>query len=81
MRIIKRYSNRKLYDTKESRYCTLEQLAGIVRAGEDVQVLTHDGGADLTSAVLLQAMHDQQRREATYSPGGLMRVLRSPSSL
>lgn len=51
-RIIKRYSNRKLYDTKDSRYVTLPQIAELVRSGEDVQVIDNATKEDKTEATL-----------------------------
>ncbi|MCS6901487.1 MAG: polyhydroxyalkanoate synthesis regulator DNA-binding domain-containing protein [Myxococcales bacterium] len=51
-RIIKRYSNRKLYDTKDSRYVTLPQIAEMVRSGEDVQVIDNATKEDKTEATL-----------------------------
>ena len=47
-RVIKRYSNRKLYDTKDSRYVTLLEIAEYVRAGEDVQVIDNATKEDKT---------------------------------
>jgi polyhydroxyalkanoate synthesis repressor PhaR len=55
-RIIKRYSNRKLYDTKDSRYVTLLQIADMVRAGEDVQIIdnaTKEDKTDVTLALII----------------------------
>jgi polyhydroxyalkanoate synthesis repressor PhaR len=55
-RIIKRYSNRKLYDTQESRYVTLLDVAELVRAGEDVQVIdngTKEDKTDVTFALII----------------------------
>ena len=55
-RIIKRYSNRKLYDTKGSRYVTLLQIAEMVRAGEDVQIIdnaTKEDKTDVTLALII----------------------------
>jgi polyhydroxyalkanoate synthesis repressor PhaR len=46
--VIKRYANRKLYDTQSKRYLTLDEVAILVRAGEEVQVVDADSGADLT---------------------------------
>lgn len=54
MVVVKKYGNRRLYDTEESRYITLEELAAKVRAGTDVQVLEARTGADLTQATLTQ---------------------------
>lgn len=53
-RVIKKYGNRRLYDTTESRYVTLEELAASVRGGADVRVVDAQSGADLTQTVLLQ---------------------------
>jgi polyhydroxyalkanoate synthesis repressor PhaR len=55
-RVIKRYSNRKLYDTKDSRYVTLLQIAEMVRAGEDVQIIdnaTKEDKTDITLALII----------------------------
>lgn len=54
VRIIKKYSNRRLYDTEASRYITLEELAERVREGDDVRVVDAKTGADLTQATLAQ---------------------------
>jgi polyhydroxyalkanoate synthesis repressor PhaR len=56
MVLVKKYGNRRLYDTEESRYVTLEELAAKVRAGTDVQVLDARTGADLTQATLTQVI-------------------------
>ena len=54
--IVKKYGNRRLYDTSDSRYITLEELADKVRRGEDVQVLDAKTGEDLTAATLTQIL-------------------------
>jgi polyhydroxyalkanoate synthesis repressor PhaR len=53
---VKKYGNRRLYDTVRSRYITLEELAGIVRDGENVQVVDAKTGDDLTAATLTQIL-------------------------
>lgn len=53
-RVIKKYSNRRLYDTAESRYITLDELAECVRRGADARVLDAQTGDDLTQATLAQ---------------------------
>jgi polyhydroxyalkanoate synthesis repressor PhaR len=55
-RTIKKYNNRRLYDTQESRYVTLEELEAMVREGGDVRVLDATTGADLTQATLTQVI-------------------------
>jgi polyhydroxyalkanoate synthesis repressor PhaR len=52
--LIKKYGNRRLYDTVHSRYITLEQLAEIIRGGEDVRVVDAKSGEDLTTGTLAQ---------------------------
>jgi len=54
MTIVKKYGNRRLYDTADSRYITLEELAAKVRGGTDVQVVDAKTGKDLTQATLTQ---------------------------
>ena len=51
-RIIKRYANRKLYDTQARRYVTLAEVEGLVRQGESIKVIEQGGGADVTYSVL-----------------------------
>ena len=52
MPLIKRYPNRKLYDTEAKQYVTLEQIAELIRSGKDVQVIDHESGEDLTALTL-----------------------------
>ena len=52
--LVKKYSNRRLYDTEESRYITLDELADKVRGGADVRIVDASSGADLTQATLTQ---------------------------
>ena len=52
--LIKKYGNRRLYDTAKSRYITLEQLADLIKAGEDVHVADAKTGEDLTTGTLAQ---------------------------
>ncbi len=59
---IKKYPNRRLYDTEQSRYITLDELAAIVRGGRRVRVVDAKTGADLTRAVLLQVVLEEQDR-------------------
>ena len=56
MVIIKKYGNRRLYDSARSRYINLEELAAIIRAGEAVQVVDAKTNEDLTHEVLMQVV-------------------------
>jgi polyhydroxyalkanoate synthesis repressor PhaR len=67
-RIIKRYSNRKLYDTKDSRYVTLLQIAEMVRAGEEVQIIDNNTKDDLTEVTLAQIIYEEQKARSRSVP-------------
>lgn len=64
-RVIKRYSNRKLYDTKDSRYVTLLQIAAMVRTGEDVQIIDNNTKDDLTEVTLAQIIYEEQKQNSS----------------
>ncbi len=74
-RIIKRYSNRKLYDTQSSQYVTLEQIAQMIRAGEEVKVLDNSSKEDLTSVTLALIIFEEEKRQKSFIPLGAMRQL------
>jgi len=67
-RIIKRYSNRKLYDTQDSRYVTLLQIAEMVRSGEEVQIIDNNSKADLTEVTLAQIIYEEQKAHSRNVP-------------
>ncbi|MDH3819358.1 MAG: polyhydroxyalkanoate synthesis regulator DNA-binding domain-containing protein, partial [Myxococcales bacterium] len=58
----KRYTNRKLYDTRDSRYVTLDRIAEFVRNGEEVKVVDNRSKADLTKVTLAQIIYEEQKR-------------------
>lgn len=60
MLVIKKYSNRRLYDTAESRYITLEELAAKIKAGAEIQVQDAKTGQDLTQATLVQIIMESR---------------------
>ena len=60
-RIIKRYANRKLYDTRDSRYVTLNQIAEFVKIGEDVKIIDNNSKDDLTTITLAQIIYEQEK--------------------
>ncbi|GIW43048.1 MAG: hypothetical protein KatS3mg077_0330 [Candidatus Binatia bacterium] len=61
-RLIKRYGNRKLYDTTTSRYITLEGIAHLVRQGEDVRIVDNETGEDLTAVTFAQIIFEEQKK-------------------
>jgi polyhydroxyalkanoate synthesis repressor PhaR len=71
-RIIKRYANRKLYDTEHSRYVTLEQISQMIRAGDDVKIVDNKSKEDLTSVTLAQIIFEEEKKHS-FMPLGTMR--------
>jgi polyhydroxyalkanoate synthesis repressor PhaR len=67
-RVVKRYSNRKLYDTKDSRYVTLLQIAEMVREGEEVQIIDNNTKEDLTEVTLAQIIYEEQKSQSRSVP-------------
>jgi polyhydroxyalkanoate synthesis repressor PhaR len=61
-RLVKRYANRKLYDTRDSRYVTLQQIAEYVRAGEDVHIIDNTTKEDLTNVTLAQIIYEEEKK-------------------
>ena len=78
-RVVKRYSNRKLYDTVESRYVTLPQIAEYVRQGEDVRIVDNTTKEDLTRMTLAQILYEEERKQSRLPLGALKELLHSSS--
>ena len=75
-KIIKRYTNRKLYDTVESRYVTLEEIAGMVKAGAEVKILDNRTKEDLTSVTLAQIIFEEEKKTSKMSLRTLRDLIR-----
>jgi polyhydroxyalkanoate synthesis repressor PhaR len=60
-RIIKKYANRRLYDTQASRHVTLEEVRALIAAGESIRVVDDRSGEDITRTVLLQIIAEQEQ--------------------
>jgi len=73
--VIKRYSNRKLYDTQESRYVTLEEIEEMIRSGREVSVIDAATGEDLTSVTLTQILLENERTRRTALPAAFLHQL------
>jgi polyhydroxyalkanoate synthesis repressor PhaR len=74
-RTIKRYANRKLYDTRDSRYVTLDHIAAMVRAGDDVKVVDNTTRADLTTATLAQIIFEEEKKTPRLTVAGLRKII------
>ena len=75
IRLIKRYESRKLYDTEESRYVSLDEISGWIRQGQEVKVVDNATGADVTSQTLTQIILDEGRRGTSFLPSELLHDL------
>jgi polyhydroxyalkanoate synthesis repressor PhaR len=75
IRLIKRYESRKLYDTEESRYVSLEEISTWIREGQEVRVVDNATSADVTSQTLTQIILDEGRRGTSFLPSELLHEL------
>ncbi len=73
--IVKKYANRRLYNTESSSYITLEHLAAMTRAGRDFKVVDARSEEDITHSVLTQIIMDEESRGQTMLPVGFLRQL------
>ncbi len=73
--VIKKYANRRLYDTGRSSYVTLDDLCEMVQEGHDFVVVDAKTGDDLTRGVLTQIIADQESRDETLLPTNFLRTL------
>lgn len=72
MLVIKRYPNRKLYDTEAKRYITLEGITELIQRGEDLHVVDHETGEDLTTVTLSQIIFEQEKKRAGFLPKSIL---------
>ncbi|MCY4524919.1 MAG: polyhydroxyalkanoate synthesis regulator DNA-binding domain-containing protein [Halobacteriovoraceae bacterium] len=76
VRIIKRYQNRKLYDTHQSCYVTLEDISQIVRSGNEIQVIDNKTGKDITYMTQIQLLFDQEKKSFSEVKEGDVELLK-----
>jgi len=75
IRLIKRYGSRKLYDTEESRYVSLEELAGWIRSGQHIRVIDNKTSDDVTPQTLTQIISEEGRRGTSLLPNDVLHDL------
>lgn len=76
-RIIKKYPNRRLYDTEDSRYITLADIRQLILKKTDLVVIDKKSGDDITRSILLQVISDQEMNgDAIMSQDFLIRIIR-----
>ncbi len=76
-KVVKRYSNRKLYDTDRSRYVTLDEIAKMIKAGEEVTIIDNESKEDLTSVTLTQIIYEEEKRESRMPLSMLRNLIQS----
>ena len=74
-KIIKRYQNRKLYDTHESSYVTLDEIAKMIKSGEDLRVIDNKTKNDITAATLTQLLYESERKAKTQPSVDLLKEI------
>lgn len=77
LRTIKRYPNRKLYDTSQSCYITLRTLSDLIRTGEEIQVVDYLTGSDITHEILLQIIRTDEKKWKLFPISSLVALIRS----
>jgi polyhydroxyalkanoate synthesis repressor PhaR len=75
IRLIKRYGSRKLYDTEESRYVSLEELAAWIRDGQQIRVIDNKSSDDVTPQTLTQIISEEGRRGTGLLPNEMLHDL------
>jgi polyhydroxyalkanoate synthesis repressor PhaR len=74
-RVIKRYTNRKLYDTDQSRYVTLDDIAKLIRENEEVRVIDNETQDDLTAVTFAQIILEEEKRKTNLVSVPFLRKL------
>jgi polyhydroxyalkanoate synthesis repressor PhaR len=77
-KVIKRYTNRKLYDTVESRYVTLDEIAEMVKQGVEVKIVDNRTKEDLTSVTLAQIVFEEEKKTTRMPLSVLREIIRRP---
>lgn len=80
IRIIKKYQNRKLYDTQDSCYVTLDGIAKMIRDGEDILVIDNNTKADVTALILTQVLYEQEKTNQGVLPVEILKTIVKSSS-
>ena len=75
IKIIKRYQNRKLYDTHESSYVTLDEIAKMIRNGENLRVIDNKTKNDITAVTLTQLLYESERKAKTQPSVNLLKEI------
>ena len=75
VKVIKRYQNRKLYDTHESSYVTLDEIAKMIKNGEDLRVIDNKTKNDITASTLTQLLYESEKKAKTQPSVELLKEI------
>ena len=73
--IIKKYSNRRLYDSTNKKYVTLEDIASLIRKGSEIKVLDSQSGEDITKVILIQVILESEKNKEDILPVSFLHML------
>jgi polyhydroxyalkanoate synthesis repressor PhaR len=81
VRIVKKYQNRKLYDTQDSCYVTLDGIAKMIRRGEEIVVIDNNSKNDVTALILTQVLYEQEKTNQSVLPVPILKnIIKSGSN-
>ncbi len=75
MKLIKRYANRKLYDTEDKRYVSLTDIRDLIRSGVDLKVVDNESSEDITTVTLSQIIYEQEKKKEGILPPSVLTSL------
>ena len=73
--IIKKYSNRRLYDTNHKKYVTLDEIANLIKDGSEIKVLDSQTDADITKVILIQVVLESEKNKVDILPTSFLHML------
>lgn len=75
VKVIKRYQNRKLYDTNQSCYVTLDEIAQMIKNGDDLRVIDNKSKQDITAVTLTQLLYESERKAKNAVPVEMLKEI------
>lgn len=73
--VIKKYSNRRLYDTKHKKYVTLDEIGALIREGDEIKVIDTQTGEDISKLILIQVVLESEKNKEDILPVSFLHML------
>jgi polyhydroxyalkanoate synthesis repressor PhaR len=73
--VIKKYSNRRLYDTKHKKYVTLDEIGALIREGNEIKVIDTQTGEDISKLILIQVVLESEKNKEDILPASFLHML------